>query len=418
MSLVEYKVGELCSIKHGWAFAGEFFSDEGDYLLLTPGNAYMSGGIKIRPGKEKFYIGEFPKDYLLRKGDILVILTDLVQEAPLLGGSITIPEDNYFLHNQRLGLVENVNTDLVDRRFLYHLFNSPLYRGQVRGSASGATVRHTAPGRIYDCSVSIPQDLAIQKNISCLLDSIDELVENNNVIAEKLDEILSSTYQEWFINFKFPNHEQVEFFDGIPDGWGIQTIDDVCETVGGGTPSTKIDAYWENGDVEWVTPTDITKLKSLILINPEKKITRLGLEKSSAKLVPPNTILMTSRASIGYFGLIDREVCTNQGFISIIPHNEIMRYYLLLNLKSRVSEIDSLASGATFKEISKSTFRKMPIVLPSDEILEKFDQLVRPIISQMRNLEQQNDQLFKLKETLLPRLMSGELDVSKLSSIE
>ena len=189
MSLVEYKVGELCSIKHGWAFAGEFFSDEGDYLLLTPGNAYMSGGIKIRPGKEKFYIGEFPKDYLLKKGDILLILTDLVQEAPLLGGSITIPEDNYFLHNQRLGLVENVNTDLVDRRFLYHLFNSPLYRGQVRGSASGATVRHTAPGRIYDCSVSIPQDLATQKNISCLLDSIDELVENNNVITEKLDEM-------------------------------------------------------------------------------------------------------------------------------------------------------------------------------------------------------------------------------------
>lgn len=418
MSLVEYKVGELCSIKHGWAFAGEFFSDEGDYLLLTPGNAYMSGGIKIRPGKEKFYIGEFPKDYLLRKGDILVILTDLVQEAPLLGGSITIPEDNYFLHNQRLGLVENVNTDLVDRRFLYHLFNSPLYRGQVRASASGATVRHTAPGRIYDCSVTIPKDLATQKSISCLLDSIDELVENNNVIAEKLDEILSFTYQEWFINFKFPNHEQVEFVDGIPEEWGIQTINDVCETIGGGTPSTKIDAYWENGDVEWVTPTDITKLKSLILINPEKKITRLGLEKSSAKLVPPNTILMTSRASIGYFGLIDREVCTNQGFISIIPHNEIMRYYLLLNLKSRVSEIDSLASGATFKEISKSTFRKMPIVLPSDEILEQFDQLVRPIISQMRNLEQQNDQLFKLKETLLPRLMSGELDVSKLSSIE
>lgn len=418
MSLVEYKVGELCSIKHGWAFAGEFFSDEGDYLLLTPGNAYMSGGIKIRPGKEKFYVGEFPKDYLLKKGDILLILTDLVQEAPLLGGSITIPEDNYFLHNQRLGLVENVNTDLVDRRFLYHLFNSPLYRGQVRASASGATVRHTAPGRIYNCSVTIPKDLTKQKNISYLLDSIDELVENNNVITEKLNEILESTYQEWFINFKFPHHEQIEFVNGIPDRWSIQTINDICDTIGGGTPSTKIDAYWENGDVEWVTPTDITKLKSLILIKTEKKITRLGLEKSSAKLVPPNTILMTSRASIGFFGLIDREVCTNQGFISIIPHNEIMRYYLLLNLKSRVSEIDALASGATFKEISKSTFRKMPIVIPSDDVLKKFDQIVRPIISQIRNLEQQNDQLFKLKENLLPRLMSGELDVSKLSSIE
>ncbi|MGL3083388.1 restriction endonuclease subunit S [Acinetobacter baumannii] len=192
----------------------------------------------------------------------------------------------------------------------------------------------------------------------------------------------------------------------------------MCTTVSGGTPSTKVEAYWENGSIEWVTPTDITKLKSLILLNPEKKISQLGLEKSSAKLLPPNTILMTSRASIGYFGLIDKEVCTNQGFISIIPDREILRYYLLFNLKSRISEIDALASGATFKEISKSTFRSMPILIPSDKVLEAFDNVVRPIISQMRNLELQNDNLLKLKETLLPRLMSGELDVSKLSSIE
>ena len=285
------------------------------------------------------------------------------------------------------------------------------------GISYGAAIQNINTDIVRETKIFLP-DLEIQTKQVQILKSIDELSKTYEDRIRIYESVLAELYNSWFINFKFPNHEQVEFFDGIPDGWGIQTIDDVCETVGGGTPSTKIDAYWENGDVEWVTPTDITKLKSLILINPEKKITRLGLEKSSAKLVPPNTILMTSRASIGYFGLIDREVCTNQGFISIIPHNEIMRYYLLLNLKSRVSEIDSLASGATFKEISKSTFRKMPIVLPSDEILEKFDQLVRPIISQMRNLEQQNDQLFKLKETLLPRLMSGELDVSKLSSIE
>ncbi|EPP8382638.1 TPA: restriction endonuclease subunit S [Acinetobacter baumannii] len=318
--------------------------------------------------------------------------------------------------NQAVAIIR-LDQEKVCSQFYYYYFKQNSFFRFVQSLNAQAAQPNINLKMIGDFPV--PRlDLNTQRKVVELLGNIDDLYICNQDRISKLDKIISNIYTDWFINFKFPNHEQVNFVDGIPEGWVSTTINDVCTTVSGGTPSTKVEAYWENGSIEWVTPTDITKLKSLILLNPEKKISQLGLEKSSAKLLPPNTILMTSRASIGYFGLIDKEVCTNQGFISIIPDREILRYYLLFNLKSRISEIDALASGATFKEISKSTFRSMPILIPSDKVLEAFDNVVRPIISQMRNLELQNDNLLKLKETLLPRLMSGELDVSKLSSIE
>ena len=416
MSLVEYKVGELCSIKHGWAFAGEFFSDEGDHLLLTPGNAYMSGGIKIRPGKEKFYIGEFPKDYLLKKGDILLILTDLVQEAPLLGGSITIPEDNYFLHNQRLGLVENVNTDLVDRRFLYHLFNSPLYRGQVRASASGATVRHTAPGRIYDCSVTIPKDLATQKNISYLLDSIDELVENNNVIAEKLDEILSSTYQEWFINFKFPNHEQVKFVDGIPEGWELKSVSELTQLISRGITPKYNDESGKSVVINQKCIRD-NKLNLELARRQDKEIPDLKLVQKGDVLINSTGAGTLGRVTQVHEDLPDTTVDTHVTIAR--PLQEISSAWFGAAISHIESYIETLGEGATNQlELKREVIGRIDLVCPAIDIQNQFQTIVEPMQQQILNLMKQNTHLLKLKETLLPRLMSGELDVSKLSSIE
>lgn len=402
-------------VSHGWAFAGEFFSDEGDYLLLTPGNAYMSGGIKIRPGKEKFYIGEFPKDYLLKKGDILLILTDLVQEAPLLGGSITIPEDNYFLHNQRLGLVENVNTDLVDQRFLYHLFNSPLYRGQVRGSASGATVRHTAPGRIYDCSVSIPQDLATQKNISCLLDSIDELVENNNVITEKLDEILSSTYQEWFINFKFPNYEQVEFVDGIPEGWELKSVSKLTQLISRGITPKYNDESGKSIVINQKCIRD-NKLNLELARRQDKEIPDSKLVQKGDVLINSTGAGTLGRVTQVHEALPDTTVDTHVTIVR--PLQEISSAWFGAAISNIESYIETLGEGTTNQlELKREVIGRIDLVCPAIDIQNQFQKIVEPMQQQILNLMKQNTHLRKLKETLLPRLMSGELDVSKLSSI-
>ena len=195
-----------------------------------------------------------------------------------------------------------------------------------------------------------------QQHIASILSAYDDLIENNQRRIQLLEQSAQLLYKEWFVHLRFPGHEHVTITDGVPEGWERKTIADVCETVGGGTPSTKVSEYW-GGDVTWVVPTDVTKNDCLILLDSERKITEKGLRESSAKLVPANTILMTSRASVGFFALMDIEVCTNQGFINIIPHNEEMRMYLLFNLMSRVAEIRSNAKGTTYPEISKGRFR-------------------------------------------------------------
>ena len=128
------QLGEVMDVKHGYAFDGEFFTDTGKYVLLTPGNCHETGGLKLRGEKEKYYVGEFPSEYLLAENDMLVVMTDLANTAPILGGSLLIPENDRFLHNQRLGLVQITNEELIDKGFLYYLLNTYNYRAQIRGN--------------------------------------------------------------------------------------------------------------------------------------------------------------------------------------------------------------------------------------------------------------------------------------------
>ena len=213
------------------------------------------------------------------------------------------------------------------------------------------------------------------------------------------------------MELRFPGHEDVKIVDGVPEGWKAETIGNVCCTIGGGTPSTKEKTYYEGGNIPWVTPTDITRNGCLILLETEKKITEEGLAHSSAKMVPAWTILMTSRASVGYFGICEFPVCTNQGFISCIPYQENMRFYLLHNLMNRVDEIRAKAGGSTYLEISKSTFRDMKIIVPADEILNSFEESIQKLMMKMKNCKEQNRILTSARDRLLPKLMSGEVEV-------
>jgi type I restriction enzyme S subunit len=160
-----------------------------------------------------------------------------------------------------------------------------------------------------------------------------------------------------------------------------------------------------------VTPTDITKNNSLILLDSEKRITEEGLEHSSAKMLPPYTILMTSRASVGFFGLCEHPVCTNQGFISCVPYNENVQLYLLGNLINRVGEIRQKATGSTFLEISKKTFRNMEIIVPDSGVLNQYNAMIHPMINMMEKIAKSIRQLTEARDRLLPKLMSGEIEV-------
>jgi type I restriction enzyme S subunit len=169
---VEKSFSELCDIKHGYAFEGEFFSNEGEYVLLTPGNFYERGGYRDRGEKQKYYTGEIPRDYVLNEGDLLVAMTE--QAAGLLGSPILVPESDKFLHNQRLGFVTKKPGAPWTNEFFFHVFNTQPVRKAIHASASGVKVRHTSPTKIGEVVVAFPTSLDEQKRIVSTLASLSE----------------------------------------------------------------------------------------------------------------------------------------------------------------------------------------------------------------------------------------------------
>ena len=147
MSWQEIALGDCFTIKHGAAFKSQYFGDSGEHIVLTPGNFFEPGGFRSRPGKDRFYTIEPPDEFILQPGDLVIAMTE--QGEGLLGSSALIPADGSYLHNQRIGLVENLDEAKLDKGFLYRLFNTAQVRGQIRATASGTKVRHTAPKRIY-----------------------------------------------------------------------------------------------------------------------------------------------------------------------------------------------------------------------------------------------------------------------------
>lgn len=303
-----------------------------------------------------------------------------------------------------------VDRSRVLPEFLRYWFASHQGRGRMRAIVTGTNVKGIKGSTLKSLLIPIPE-IDEQQEIVSVLSAYDDLIANNRRRIETLEEAARLLYQEWFIALRFPGSEEVAVQDRLPDGWKRTTIDQVANTIGGGTPSSKKSEYWADGDVTWFTPTDITGSHGLVILDSNRKITREGLAGSSAKMLPPMAIMMSSRASVGFFGLCPKSACTNQGFISSVPHTANMRMFLLFNLMARVEEIDLLASGATYKEINKSSFRSMIVDVPPDSVLDQFEAIVAPILDQVLNLTSQIEELEKARDILLPRLMSGEVTV-------
>ena len=335
-----------------------------------------------------------------QKGDILYSVVGS------FGIPVLIKNNNPFVFQRHIAILRP-NKKIIPAFLFYTMLSNDFY-AQADAAAIGAAQRTISLNALRHMEFMLPS-IKEQEVIVDILSVYDDLIENNQKQIKLLEEAAQRLYKEWFVDFRFPGHETIPIINSLPEGWKDVTIADVCETVGGGTPSTSHDEYYENGTIRWVTPTDLTKNKSIILLDTEKKITQKGLSSCAAKMLSPNTILMTSRASIGYFAVCEHEVCTNQGFISCIPKQEEMRYYLLFNLMNRVDEIKGKASGSTFLEIAKRTFRDMKICVPNEKLLHCFSLLISPIISKIRILEKEKTDLVNSRDRLLPKLMNGEL---------
>lgn len=206
------------------------------------------------------------------------------------------------------------------------------------------------------------------------------------------------------------------FVENANSKWRKGTISDLGTVVGGSTPSKSKPEYYTEQGIAWITPKDLSVNKSKFITHGENDITELGLKNSSASIMPEGTVLFSSRAPIGYIAIAAGEVTTNQGFKSVVPKLEIGTPFVYYFLKNALPTIEGMASGSTFKEVSGSTMKNVPALIPDSETLAKFNEFCGPLFGQQQMLERQNQSLAALRDSLLPKLMSGEIDVSEVST--
>ena len=283
--------------------------------------------------------------------------------------------------------------------FLYYALRTPSFRQDVKDNyGSGSAIPRIILKDFKRMMVSYPS-LEKQQSIISVLTAIDSKIQTNTEINDNLEQQAQSYFQELFV-------------DNVDPEWTTGTISDLGTVVGGSTPSKAKPEYYTESGIAWITPKDLSINKSKFIFHGENDITELGLKNSSAAIMPEGTVLFSSRAPIGYIAIAAGEVTTNQGFKSVVPKTEIGTPFVYFFLKNTLPVIEGMASGSTFKEVSGSTMKNVPAVIPDAETLAKFSDFCAPIFAQQRILEEQNQSLAKLRDGLLPKLMSGEIDVS------
>jgi len=407
------------NIKHGFPFKGEFFSDQkSEFIVLTPGNFYETGGFKRQPGKEKFYTGEFSEEYIHSKGDVIVAMTE--QAAGLLGSCARVPESGLYLHNQRLGLIKT-NPQYLLKDYVYYLFRTNTVREQIRLSSSGSKVKHTSPERIYDVEVPLPE-VEEQQKIVNFLDVIENKLELNNRVNAELEAMAKTLYEYWFVQFDFPdaNGKPYKTSGGnmvfnatlkrnIPAGWRASNILSLADLFGGGTPTKTNHEYWD-GSIPFFTPTDSDK--NIYSLNTQDSITELGLKKSSTRLFEKNTIFITARGSVGRLALNAVPMAMNQSCYALRAKQGTSFAFLYFLTKELIHHLEVKATGSVFNSIVSNDIEYTNLALPDDiGLIDKYAKKIEPIFTTIELLTKENHQLTTLRNMLLPLLMNGQVTV-------
>jgi type I restriction enzyme S subunit len=316
---------------------------------------------------------------------------------------------------QRTYVVRPRDTDMLITRFLYYALRLKL--DEFRSFSTGAATKFLTLTILNETEIQAPS-LPVQRRIAGILSAYDDLIENSQRRIRILEEMARRLYREWFVHFRFPGHEDCRFVESplgeIPEGWEVKTVGDSFEILGGGTPSRKEERYWNGGTIQWFSPTDLTGAGTMFMDDSRDHITHLGLSESSARLFPPLCVMLTSRATIGAIAINTTAACTNQGFITCLPSDQVPLYFLHSWLNENVPTFVRMASGSTFKEISRGVFKSIHFLHPPVDLVGMFESFASPIGDELLSLQLQIQNLRCTRDLLLPRLLSGQIDVEAL----
>lgn len=301
---------------------------------------------------------------------------------------------------------------VTDSKFVYYFVTSPWFREIAIKSMVGSSGRQRVQQSVLeDLEVTLPP-LEEQRRIAGILGSLDDKIELNRRINANLEAQAQALFRSWFVDFEpFRDGPFVDSELGkIPQGWKVGTLSEIGDVIGGGTPSKIVPEYYTDNGIAWITPKDLSTNNCKFTSKGETDISELGYKNSSVKLMPRGSVLFSSRAPIGYISIAKNEICTNQGFKSIVPKKAgtCFIYYFLQN---NTSKIESMASGSTFKEASGGLMKSLNVIIPSNKILTAFEEAIQPLFNMQEHNEDENARLSALRDTLLPQLMAGKIKI-------
>lgn len=293
------------------------------------------------------------------------------------------------------------STQVLNNKFLFFLISSDYFIDFTVKSAKGTKMPRGDKNAIKGFSINLPP-LLEQKSIAKVLTAFDDKIENLRAQNETLEQTAQTLFTEWFGKYQIG--------DELPEGWRVGKLGEVTKICGGTTPSTKNPNFWD-GDIHWTSPKDLSNSKEMFLLSTEKMITKAGLKKISSGLLPKNTLLLSSRAPIGYLSFTNVELAINQGFIALLADQYLSNQFMYLWLNKFMKVVENAGNGSTFLEISKTSFRTIDCIIPEKNILKDFDDLIKPLFDKILSNLTHIQTLSQTRDTLLPKLMSGQLRV-------
>lgn len=425
----ETALGNLFKVKHGFAFKSEFFTDEPQKtVLVTPGNFSIGGG--FQDAKRKYYSGPVPEDYVLKPGQIVVTMTDLSKESDTLGYGATIPKDStIWLHNQRVGLLEFKASEKTSPGFVQYLLRSHKYRSWIVGSATGTTVKHTSPGRIESFVTCVPP-VEEQCAIAHILGTLDDKIELNRRQNETLEAMARAMFKAWFVDFEpvrakmegrwqrgqslpglpadlydiFPDRLVESELGEIPEGWELRSLDSIANYLNG----LALQKFPPESDDEFLPVIKIAQLRAGNTNGADRASTRI----KSEYVVVDGDVLFSWSGSLEVEVWNGGRGALNQHLFKVTS-DKVPKWFYFFATRHHLQKFREIAAdkATTMGHIQRKHLTDAKIAVAPQGDTKKLDAAIAPLFDQMVRNSQQSRSLAQLRDTLLPKLISGELRV-------
>ena len=392
-------LGDYMSIKHGYAFKGDFISTANNgIVLVTPGNFAIGGGFK--ENKCKYFTGSYPEEYVLKPNDLIVTMTDLSKNGDTLGYSALVPDTSrIYLHNQRIGLVQ-IKSNEISKDYLYWFMRTRKYQKKIVATASGSTVKHTSPSRICEIEIELPS-LDEQNKIASVLNNIENKIYENSAINNNLEQQAQAIFKSWFVDFEPFNGE-------MPHDWTASKLGDIASIkTNSFSPVKNPDAQLEHYSIPAYDEQKYPVFESAAGVKSNKYI----LSKNSVMIskLNPDTKRVWRPMCLSELAVSSTE------FIIFEAFNPAYRDFVFSIIDSAAFSdwmcAHTTGSTNSRQRTAPSATLEFQVALPDEKAITDFCAIVTPMYDTIASNICENQKLAQLRDSILPKLISGEVDV-------